>query len=265
MVEIEEIRESEEHNYQTSKKLLGDTFSLADDVLDLYRVLADIASTSPLVVRDEHVTALHFLTASQYQLTMSVLAALRGHIMDALRDTRLAIELCAFAARVKRNPGLALVWLNAGTADDAYEAYRKQFKTSNLFPRGQRQLRDLGERYDSAAKLSHPSIYKMAGHTRFTRTATALNIEFHYFQVRRDDPSEPARTFLWVIDTHFKILRVFEDTIAKTIAHDRARWDLRTTTIDAKLDGHKERWRKLCAPTRPSRARRSAGGIIIPQ
>lgn len=137
MAEIEEIREGEEHNYQTSKKLLGDTFSLADDVLDLYRVLADIASKSSLVARDEYVTALHFLVASQYQLTMSVLAALRGHIMDALRDTRLAIEFGAFAARVKRNPGLALVWLNAGTADDAYAAYRKQFKTSNLFPRGQ--------------------------------------------------------------------------------------------------------------------------------
>jgi hypothetical protein len=50
----------------------------------------------------------------------------------------------------------------------------------------------------------------------------------------------------------------------QTIAHDRARWNLRVTTIDAKLDGHKERWKKLCAPTRPSGARRSAGGIITP-
>lgn len=261
-IQIEEIRESGEQNYQTSKKLLGDTFPLADDVLDLYRVLVEIATKSPLVARDEYVTALHFLTGCQYQMTVGVLSALRGHIPDALRDTRMAIELCAFAARVRRNPALALVWLEAGTSDAAYEAYRSKFKTSKLFPRGLREWRELNDRYDTAAKLSHPSVYMMAGHARYSRTPTTLNIEFHYFPLRRDDASEPTRTFLWIIDTHLKILHAFEDVLTQVIVHDRARWNLRITTIDAKLDGHKEKWAKVCAPR--SRPVSSTGTIIVP-
>lgn len=262
MGKIDEIRESGEHNYQTAKNLLGDTFTLADDVLDLYRVLAEIATKSPLAVRDEYVTALQFLVGSQYQLTMSVLAALRGHVIDALRDTRMAIELCAFAAHVKRNPKLVLVWLEAGAAGAAYEAYRRQFTASKLFPRGLREWQELYKRYDHAAKLSHPSVYKMAGHTRFARTPAALNIEFHFFQLRRDDASEPTRTFLWIIDTRLKVLRAFENVLAQILAHDRARWQLRITTMDAKLDGHKEKWSKVCAPSlRPAS---SPGAIIIP-
>ncbi len=93
--ELDEIREGEEANYQTSKKVLGETVSLADDLKDLYEVLVDIATKFPLAAQDQYVTALHFLVGSQYQLTIGSLAALRGHLTDALRDCRLAIELCA--------------------------------------------------------------------------------------------------------------------------------------------------------------------------
>ena len=262
-IEIEEIRESGEQNYQTSKKLLGDTLSLADDVLDLYRVLAEIMTKSQLAVRDEYATALHFLVGSQYQLTVGVLSALRGHVPDALRGTRMAIELCAFAACVKRNPALAVDWLNAGTSDAAYEVYRRKFTTSKLFPRGLREWKELKDRYDIAAKLSHPSVYMMAGHARYRRTPTALNMEFHYFPLRHDDASEPTRTFLWIIDTHLKILHAFEDVLRQAIVSDRARWNLRITTIDAKLDGHKQKWEQVCAP-RP-RPIPSLGTIVIPR
>ncbi len=260
--DIEEIRESEEHNYRTSKKLLGDTVSLVDDLTDLYQVLSEIATKSPLAARDEYVMALHFLSACRYRLTIGSLAALRGHITDALRDCRLAIEACGFAAHIKRNPALARDWLDAGTSDAAYVAYRKKFGSGKkLFPSGLRQFQVLANRYDLTSKLGHPSIYKMAAHTKYKRTATALEIHFHYFEVRPDDLSEPPRTFLFVIDTHFRLLRVFEDVLAKAIAHDRARWDLRITTIDAKLDGHKEKWRRVCARApRPSR-----NLVIIPE
>lgn len=259
---IEEIREKGEQNLQISKTLLGDTFPLADDVLDLYKVILEISTKSPLAARDEYVTALHFLAGSQYHLTIGVLSALRGHTPDALRGTRMAIELCAFAARVKRNPALAADWLNAGTSDAAYEVYWSKFSASKLFPRGLREWKELKDRYDIAAKLSHPSVYMMAGHVRYQRTATTLNLEFHYFPLRRDDASEPTRTFLWILDTHVKVLRIFEDVLAPVIAHDRPRWDLRMTTVDSKLDGHKEKWAGVCAPRSPAAS--SVRTIVIP-
>jgi hypothetical protein len=133
---IEEIRESEEHNYQTAKKLLGDTTSLVDDLTDLYHALAEIATKAPFAAKDEYLTALHILAASQYCLTIGSLAALRGHTTDALRDCRLAIELCVFAAHVKRDPASALIWVNASTSDAAYAAYRKKFKPESCSPLG---------------------------------------------------------------------------------------------------------------------------------
>jgi hypothetical protein len=258
MSEIEEVRKRGEQNYEVSRKVLGDTASLADDLMDLYTVLAEIASKSPLAARDEYLTGLDFLLGSRHQLAIGTLAAMRGHLFDALKDCRLAIELCGFAGHVKRTPALAPVWLNAGQSDAAYDLYRKRFGTRQLFPAGQRVFRDLRERYDIASKLSHPSVYKMAGHNRFTSTPSSFGVEFRSFQLRADDRSEPARTFLWVVDTHFKILTVFEDVLRDAIAHDRARWKLRITTIDAKLDDHKAKWRPVCMVP----ARRQSPGLI---
>jgi len=156
--EIEDVKAAEEENYQVSRKILGDTVSLVDDVLDLYGVLAEIASKSPLAPRDEYITSLDFLLGSRHQLTLGTLAALRGYLFEALRGCRLAIELVAFAAQVKRKPVLALVWLNAADSDVAYQAHRKKVGMRALFPAGVRALRGLGQRYDLASKLSHPSV-----------------------------------------------------------------------------------------------------------
>ena len=56
-----------------------------------------------------------------------------------LGDCRLAIELCVFAAHVKRDPASAPIWVNASTSDAAYAAYRKKFKPEKLFPSGLHQ------------------------------------------------------------------------------------------------------------------------------
>ena len=57
-------------------------------------------------------------------------------------------------------------------------------------------------------------------------------------------------------------MRAFEDVLAKAITHDRAAWNVLITTIDAKLDGHKEKWRKVYMP--PSRGTPAGGLIVIP-
>jgi hypothetical protein len=114
MEDLDRILESKEANYQTSKRVLGDSVALVEDLLGLYHVLGEMIQGSGLGPRDEIVCAGQFLLGCRYQLTLGALAALRGHLHDSFMFSRKAIELCAFAARVKRHPHLAMVWLCAG-------------------------------------------------------------------------------------------------------------------------------------------------------
>lgn len=245
VTELESIRDAEEDNYRLAVKLLGDTVSLAQEVVDLYRLIRDIAVKSKIVARDEVVTPLHLLAACEYQFTIGCLAALRGHLTDSHRSSRMAIEQAAFAARIKRHPHLAMVWLNAGQSDQAYADYRKKFSGGKIFPDDHALLRELSDRYDHDSKLGHPSVYSMASQTKVTKTDAGLNIQFHYFQLKNNDPAEPTSTFLWIVDTHFKIVRLFEEILAEAIVHDRAAWDVRCNAVEARLVIHKAKWKKV--------------------
>lgn len=178
-------------------------------------------------------------------MTVGALAALRGHLTDSFRHSRMAIEQAAFAARVKRHPHLAMVWLKAGESDAAYKEYREKFSAGKLFPDDHALLRELGERCDDSSKQSHPSVYALAGQSKATNSEAGFSLDFNYFQLKAEDPSEPPRTFLWIVDTHFGILRLFEEVLADAIAHDKASWDVRRNGVDAKLAVHKERWKKV--------------------
>ena len=66
-------------------------------------------------------------------------------------------------------------------------------------------------------------------------------------------PSEPARTFFWVVDTHFGILKLFEEVFADAIARDRAAWAVQHDGVDARLGVHKLRWKDIILrPKAPS-------------
>ncbi len=262
--ELDEIRTGEEANYQISLKLLGDSVSLVQDLLDLYKLMAEIASKSRLAVRNEFFTGLHFLAASRYHLTIGALAALRTHISDAQRSGRMAIELAAFAALVKRQPALAMVWLNAGQDEASYKRYRRTFSSQNLFPDDDPLLKSLGDRFDTTSKLSHPSIYSLAEHTRITRTDSAMNLEFHYFTVKKDNAREPTLTYFWTLDTHFGVLRVFEQVLKEVLEGDRGHWEIRRNGVDAKLGVHKQRWKNVILSQESRQGPSSTGLIIIP-
>ena len=260
--ELDEIREKEEANYRVSVGLLGDSVSLVQDLVDLHKVLTKTASKSKTVVKDEHITGLHFLLAVRYHLTIGSVAALRAHTSDALRSGRMAIEAAAFAARVKSQPELAMAWLNAAQDDEAYVRYRRIFSGQKMFPEADAVLHELGQRFETTSKLSHPSIYALAEHVRIVKTETGLNVEFHYFPVKKGDPSEPTRTFLWTIDTHFGALRVFVDVLAETLESERKAIDLRMNAVDAKLAVHKGRWKDVIL-RKPDKPTPDPSGLII--
>jgi hypothetical protein len=106
-------------------------------------------------------------------------------------------------------------------------------------------LRELGSRYGAASKLGHPSVYAMAGHTKAKMGDAGFALEFKYFELKNNDLSEPARTFLWIIDTHFGILRLFEEVLAEAIAHDLTTWEVRRNGVDARLGVQKLRWKDI--------------------
>ncbi len=246
VTEIEEIHDAEEDNYRLAIKILGDTVSLAQDLTELYQLLPKISVTSKVAGRDDVVAALHMLMACKYQLTVGCLAALRGHLTDSFRSSRMAIEQAGFAARIKRSPYLALVWLNASQSHQAYADYRKKFSgRKKIFPDNHPLLKELGDRYGFSSKLGHPSVYSMASQTKVTTTAAGVNLQFNYFQLKNNDPTEPTQTFLWIVDTHFKILCLFEEILSDAIAHDRAAWEVHRNGVDVRLAVHKEKWKKI--------------------
>lgn len=243
--EIDEIREAEEMNYQTAKKAVGESFSLVQDVLDLYGLLGDIVKNLGSPPPEEMVASAHFLLASRYQLTLGSLSLLRCHLSDSFLFTRKAIEYSAFAARVKKCPHLARVWLEAGSTAKSYEKYRNKFGQKELFPKDDALLSILYARYDICSKLSHPSIYSLTRHAEIAKTHEAITLLYQYFQVRDSDPTEPIRTLLWVIDTHFGVIRIFERVFSSYIERDPKRWEIKRNAVDAKVDVHKEKYKNI--------------------
>jgi hypothetical protein len=214
--ELDEIREKEEANYRVSLKLLGDSVSLVQDLVDLHMIIATTAAKTKLILKAEYYVTLQFTLTARYHLSIGSLATLRAHISDALRSGRMAIELAAFAVRVKTYPDLAPVWIEAGDSDEAYDRYTRIFSGQKMFPDEHAVLRELGRRFDTTSKLSHPSIYALAEHVRIVKTDSGVEVKFQYFPVDKGG-SEPARTFFWTIDTHFGVLRVFVEVLAKAL------------------------------------------------
>jgi len=226
MDEIDKVREYEEENYQRAKRRIGDSVSIVQDLVDLYKLLGEFIEKSSLALNDEIVCATDSLLACRYQLSMGALSLLRGHLTDSNLFTRKAIEFCGFAARIKNHPHLGMVWLKAGDSDESYKEYLNKFRPKSLFPNTHPLLTELHIRYDQCSKQSHPSVYSICRHIEVNQKDDKISIRFNYFELKQGDTSEPIRTFLWLVDTHFGIIRVFEEVLSEIINPDRVKWDL---------------------------------------
>jgi len=252
MEEIDHVRLAEESNYNVARQRVGDSGSLIQDLIDLYSLLGDLVRESGVSPDDELVAASQFLLACRYQLTVGALTALRGHINDSFYFTRKAIELVAFAARVDKHPDLAMVWLQAGRSDISYQRYREKFKPGKLFPKDHEILGKLYNRYDHCSKLLHPSAYSLAGHINIEQSTDRVDFKFDYFQLQDSDLSEPIRTLLWIADTHFGILRIFQEILKRAIAHDPTKWETRRNAVDARIGLAKARWKHTLMREEPN-------------
>ena len=245
MEELDRVREKQEHNYHEAKKAVGDSVSLVEDLINLYEFLAESVKKSGVEPVDEIVAPSMFFMACRYQLTMSALAAMRGHLNDSFYFTRKAIESCAFASRIKKQPHLAMEWLQAWHSNSSFKRFRKNFSASKLFPKDDLLLVQLYNRYDHCSKMVHSSTFSFGGHIETKETPSEFNFNFDYFQLKEDDPSEPIRTLLYIVDTHFGILRVYEKVLDTVVAYDKVGWDIRKNAVDAKIGVHKQKWKSI--------------------
>jgi|GEM_PF-3111481 len=243
---IDVIREYEEHNYQATQALIGDTSNLTELVSSLYDMFPLGFKESKLPPDDRYIAPILFALACQYELVSAALSASRGHLSGAFQATRRAIESCAFGRRVGIHPHLALVWLKAADSDDAYKTYQEKFSgEGKLFPADDPLMTKLYERYDYASKQIHSSIYSFAQRIEKIEDDKTVNLNYQYFEINSGDISEPVRTLLWVWDTHFGIVKVFANVLADVLKPIKKPWRIRVDSVDTALACHKNKWRNV--------------------
>jgi hypothetical protein len=242
--ELDSVRRGEDNNYEVAFSQMGDSVSVIEDLIGLYELLASMVQTSGLPPTDDIVAPGQFLLMCRYNLTLATLTAMRGHINDSFYFSRKAIEACAFAARVKRSPKSATDWIRAVEDASSYEKFREQFGAGKLFPQGHPLFAVLKGRYSLCCKMTHPSIISFGRHLVVQKGQSHVRMNFDYFQLDNDDPSEPIRTILFIADTHFGILRIFEEVLAPVVNHDRKKWEVNMNAVDAKVALQKNKWKQ---------------------
>src|SRR5712691_1307499 len=111
MEEIDLLIRAEQTNYAVSCQRLQGSKELIQETVSVYQTLFDLVPASGVKPRDEIVAGGMFLGVCRYQLIVGSLTASRGHVNDSHFFTRRAVELCAFAYRIKSDPQLAMKWL----------------------------------------------------------------------------------------------------------------------------------------------------------
>jgi len=238
--------EAEHRNFQVITKGLGPTTELVQDFEDLYQTLADSIRISAADGFNHeqakvggHVLLL--LMKARGDLLVGCLNLLRGYQGNSIRFLRGAIEACAFAARIKKHPHMADVWLKAGESDADYNSFREKFTASKLFPADDPLLQELYKTFDHCSQVIHNSVYSMAGNFSFRRDGTQQHIQFNMFDLP-DGPAVVAALY-FTLDTHKRILTKFSHVLADNIKANIAAWQVRFNSVEAKLNFHREKWK----------------------
>jgi len=186
------------------------------------------------------------LMMNRMLFTKSVIAALRMYQADALTHLRRAIETCAFTVRMSKHRNLCKVWSEAAFDDKKYNAYRKAFRTEDVFPkRGHADfnplLTILKDRFDIASKQLHGSVFGMANHfqsvPKGTNTPTTRNINFFDMP-----PKSFPSTYFMILTTHLTILDLYGQVFQPHLT-DFAQWKAEYKNVKERVDRHVIAWK----------------------
>lgn len=213
------LAEAEATNFNATSKHLGDTARLVGDVESIYKVIPSLVK-SPGGSIDSSDDLLAFLTIihesrmCEILLTKGALAAMRMYRGDAFLHLRRAIESCAFAVRISKHHELSRVWAEGTIGDDVkYTAYRKAFRTAQVFPDDKHPdydpaLADLKNKFDLCSKLIHGSPLGIAGHftTLSKEDKTTGRWHINFFDMPQD---AFVSSFFHILGTHCMIVNLF--------------------------------------------------------
>ncbi len=268
--DITELGPKEAENQEKATKYLKAAALLIGDVESLYLGMTPLVKfpggdlDSPDQLALVVTLACNHLMMSRMLFTKSVIAALRMYQGDALTHLRRAIETCAFTVRMSKHPNLCKVWSEAGFDDKSYNAYRKAFRTEDVFPkRGHADfnplLTTLKDRFDLASKQLHGSVYGMANHFQLvpkgTNTPRTRNINFF------DMPPESfPSTYFMILTTHLIILALYGQVFQPHLT-DLAEWKAEFDAIKERVDRHLIAWKPTIAAWNAARNKKAGAEL----
>jgi hypothetical protein len=231
------IMEAEEGNRLQSLRLLGETAKLVSDLDDLYQSLSTTCTKVPgqtSEVFQAFLAVVHLHGVCRRELTVSALTLFRGHQVDAVLHTRIAIDAIATVWRISSHHETALIWLNAAQTGESYKEYRTAFHSKKLFrPVGHLDhhpvIVELKGLYDTLSTVIHVSIYGVAGRTSISTQDDVLSIDLHFLDVT-DGRTVITGLFL-ILDSHRRILNVLAHAFEKCGETVDPEWHKNFTTV----------------------------------
>lgn len=190
-----------------------------------------------------------FFLGCKSQFGLSAISLLRTQVSAAMREIRLAIEMCAFASKIKHYPHLAQAWLNSGNRNqDQFEEFKEKFTSRKIFPLGDESLIKLKERYDQAAKHSHPNLRSVGLACDLEHKDGKSIINYSVCELKEGNESHLVSFWLWLIDTNRLILQQFAKIFGKSIS--KPSWNMILGALVHRLEKEKEYWLPVCMTSR---------------
>jgi hypothetical protein len=249
--DLTELGPKEATNQNNATKYLKASALLIGDIELLYVGIAPLVKfpggnlDSPDQLALFVTLACNQLMMSRMLFTKSVIAALRMYQGDALTHLRRAIEACAFTVRMSKHRNLCKVWSEAGFDDHKYNAYRKAFRTEDVFPKKGHAdfnplLSVLKDRFDFASKQLHGSIYGMANYFKSgPKDRSTPNVRtINFFDMPPD--SFPS-TYFMILNTHLTILDLYGQ-ILQPHTTEFAKWKSDDDAIKERVGRHVAKW-----------------------
>jgi hypothetical protein len=234
-----ELYEGEEHNFRVSLQALDTPLlEVVELIRQRFRELAERQDAANLPEHDE-ISVAHFVLTCEERLLKGVLSMMRGHLKDAGRDLRRAIEAAASLVRIRADHRLFMVWVNSEDDEAAERVYRDEFSTGKLLSKTSPSplVRALRSYYDECSRLSHARLKSFAGTIRKVAGGGAA---FQVFDVRAGDPKSFMEPFLWFLDVFVAVLRLLAESYRADLRLD-AEWDSKVAAIETRLREERER------------------------
>jgi len=199
-LEIDDANEKDIHNFRESRRVLGQSLDLSDDLVKVYKRLGEAFTAAPSQA-DKY--AVSMLSACRKHLTLSITSLLRLHLTQALRETRSAVEAAGIAYAIRANSEVFAIFREDGTPESRKKAL-KTLKSGVLFPASVPKMHALKKHFDLASTMSHTNLVTFARHYPDEPGAKPRTFRFQ-------DLGEPAvpnlhRWLYWICVVHLEIL-----------------------------------------------------------